>query len=144
MDKLTNTIYTEIKRQYKSVRRFALNIGIPQTTLASALKNGIGGTSYDTVVKICEALNIKLVNYENPIKIDDDTLIFLKKYNALDDYGIHTIQTVLEMEYSRCINENLTPASAATYSGRNFTSNGESVSDIEVHELLRDINSQES
>lgn len=115
MDKLTNTVYTEIKRQYKSVRRFALSIGIPQTTLASALKNGIGGTSYDTVVKICEALNIKLINYKNPIKIDSNILMFLEKYNTLDDYGVHTIQTVLDMEYDRCQRHNLPPAASAPF-----------------------------
>ena len=116
MDKLTSTVYTEIKRQYKSVRRFALSIGIPQTTLASALKNGIGGTSYDTVVKICEALNIKLINYENPVKIDSDILTFLEKYNHLDDYGAHTVQTVMDMEYSRCRKGNLAPATS--YNGK--------------------------
>ena len=73
MDVLTDLISTEIKRQYKSVRKFSQAIDIPQTTLASAIKNGVSGTAYETIVKICKALNIQLINYKFPIlrKIDN-------------------------------------------------------------------------
>ena len=44
MDKLTNIVRDEISRQYKSVRQFAFAVGIPLSTINSALNNGIGGS----------------------------------------------------------------------------------------------------
>ena len=37
MDKLTNIVRDEISRQYKSVRQFAFAVGIPLSTINSAL-----------------------------------------------------------------------------------------------------------
>lgn len=102
MDVLTEMIASEIKAQYKSVRRFSQKIGIPQTTIASALKNGVSGTAYETIVRMCKALKIELVNYEFPFHIDDNALKMLDIYNHLDDKGKHTVHTVLKMEYERC------------------------------------------
>lgn len=102
MEKLTELISNEIKKQYKSVRKFALHMNIPQTTLFSILKNGIGGTAYETVVKICSELGIVLVNYESAVKIDGDILAIIQKYNFLDELGAHTVNAVLNAEYERC------------------------------------------
>ena len=102
MDPLTVLIKQEIKKQYKSVRQFTASMDIPYTTIASALKNGVGGTAYDTVIKICKTLNIQLVNYRNPVLVNQDALGVLTRYNSLDAQGAHTVRTVLEMEASRC------------------------------------------
>ena len=59
VDSITKLIKTEIKRQYKSVRKFSEESGIPYSTLSNALSKGIGGTSYDTVIRICKLLNLK-------------------------------------------------------------------------------------
>lgn len=59
MDNLTKIVRTEITRQYKSVRQFAFAVDIPLSTINSALHNGIGGSSFDTVVHICKTLGIK-------------------------------------------------------------------------------------
>ena len=104
MENLTDLIASEIKRQYHSVRKFALHMNIPQTTLFSILKNGIGGTAYETVVKICSELNIELVNHASAVKMDENTLSVIQKYNFLDDIGIYTINAVLDAEYERCQN----------------------------------------
>ena len=105
MDVLTNLISTEIKKQYKSVRKFSMTVGIAQTTIVSALKNGVGGTSFSTVMKICEALNIKMVTYSTPFLIDSNWDSLLNLYNSLDDKGRHTVDVVLNMEYQRCSSE---------------------------------------
>ena len=102
LENLTELIANEIKRQYRSVRKFALHMNIPQTTLFSILKNGIGGTAYDTVVKICNELNIELVNHASAVKMDDNILALIQKYNFLDDVGIHTVNAVLDAEHTRC------------------------------------------
>ena len=117
MDVLTNMISTEIKRQYKSVRRFSQAVNIPQTTLASTLKNGVSGTAYETVVKICKALDIQLVNYQFPIHVDDNAIKMLDIYNKLDDNGRHVIHTLLKMEYER-YSSGLSDYDIASFSGR--------------------------
>lgn len=102
---LTNLIVDEVKKQYRSVRRFAMHLEIPQTTVASALKNGVGGTAYTTVVRMCEELNIKLVNYDTPIPMDEKTISMIEKYHSLDEKGRHCIDVLVKMEYDRCKEE---------------------------------------
>ena len=102
MDILTETIKTEIKRQFKTVRSFSQQIGIPQTTISSILKNGVGGTGYDTIVKICKELNVQLVNYDFPIHIDENTIKMIDVYNKLDERGKHSVRAILKVENERC------------------------------------------
>ena len=104
MDSITNLIKTEIKRQYKSVRQFSEKSGIPYSTLSNALSKGIGGTSYDTVIKICNLLNLKHI-------YDADLTIFNEQFydicqmlSELDEQGVHTVKTVLTIEHNRCAN----------------------------------------
>ena len=104
-DYLTELIVDEVKKQYRSVRRFAMHLGIPQTTVASALKNGVGGTANTTVVQMCKELNIKLVNYDTPLPMDDKTVTMIEKYHSLDEKGRHCIDTLVKMEYERCKEE---------------------------------------
>ena len=101
MNELTQIISEEIKKQYKSVRKFAEEMGIAQTTIVSALKNGIGGTAYDTVVKICEKLNIELVNYSSHIVMTNDVIDLINMYNALDEKGAHAVTAFAAMEFNR-------------------------------------------
>lgn len=117
MDVLTKMISSEIKKQYKSVRKFSQTINIPQTTLASALKNGVSGTAYETIIKICKALDIQLVNYQFPLHVDENALKLLDIYNNLDDKGRHAVHTVLKMEYERKI-ANLSDYEIASFSGK--------------------------
>ncbi len=104
MDVLTQMIKTEIKNQFKTVRNFSQQIGIPQTTISSILKNGVGGTGYETIIKICRTLNIQLVNYEMPIHIDETAIKIINAYNALDEKGKHTVKAIIMVESERCKN----------------------------------------
>ena len=94
MDNLTKIVRTEITRQYKSVRQFAFAVDIPLSTINSALHNGIGGSSFDTVVHICKTLGIKALSDDSAFYLTDDT--------QLDSYGRHTVATVLKVEADRC------------------------------------------
>lgn len=105
MDELTQLIKKNIKLKYSSTRRFSEELGIPQTTIVSAIKNGISGTSFTTVCRMCRALDIKLVDGVYPVVITDNTKQLLKKLSQLDNKGLHTVSTVLEMEYNRCKNK---------------------------------------
>ena len=109
VDSITLLIKSEIKRQYKSVRKFSEESGIPYSTLSNALSKGIGGTSYDTVIKICNLLNLEQA-------YDADLTIFNEQFHeictmlaALDERGVHTVKTILSMEYNRCTNDNPSP-----------------------------------
>ncbi len=102
MDSITALIKNEIKAQYKSVRKFSEESGIPYSTLSNALSKGVGGTSYDTVVKICQLLNIKQ-SYDNDIVLFNNKFHDIyTKLTALDDQGLHTVCAVLNVEYARC------------------------------------------
>lgn len=102
MDSITNLIKTEIKRQYKSVRQFSEKSGIPYSTLSNALSKGIGGTSYDTVIKICNLLNLKHI-YDADLTIFNEQFYDIcKMLSELDEQGVHTVKTVLTIEHNRC------------------------------------------
>ena len=99
MDNLTRIVKTEISRQYKSVRQFAFAVNIPLSTINSALHNGIGGSSFDTVVQICQTLGIKAISSDASFYLTEDTQQLLDQYAQLDDYGRHTIASVMKVEY---------------------------------------------
>ena len=102
MDNLTKIVRTEISRQYKSVRQFSFAVDIPLSTINSALHNGIGGSSFDTVVQIWKTLGIKALSDDNSFYLTDETQELLEQYDKLDDYGRHTIAAVMKVEYDRC------------------------------------------
>ena len=102
MDSITELIKTEVKKQYKSVRQFSEKSGIPYSTLSNAFSKGIGGTSYDTVLKICKMLNLKQV-YDADLTIFNDKFFEVcSMLSELDEQGVHTVKTVLTVEYNRC------------------------------------------
>ena len=102
MDNLTKIIREEIKRQYRSVRQFAFAVGVPLSTVNSALHNGVGGSSFDTVLRLCDALGIKALGNDAAFYLTDDTEKLLTQYARLDDYGRHTVSAILQVEYNRC------------------------------------------
>ena len=55
----------EILKQYKSVRQFAMEMGIPYSTLVTALDRGIDGMAYGTVIRICGKLGLNPVDFSS-------------------------------------------------------------------------------
>ena len=53
-DRLRNLILDK----YLSLRQFSIEADIPYSSLMTLLTRGVGGASFDTVVKICNALEI--------------------------------------------------------------------------------------
>ena len=102
MDNLTKIVRAEISRQYRSVRQFAFAADVPLSTINSSLHHGIGGSSYDTVRHICKVLGIKAVSDDASFYLTEDTEELLTLYAQLDDYGRHTVATVLKVEAERC------------------------------------------
>ena len=102
MDNLTKLVRDGITRQYRSVRQFAFAVDIPLSTINSALHNGVGGSSFDTVMRLCKILGIKAMSDDAALYLTDDTEKLLTQYAKLDDYGRHTISSVMQVEYDRC------------------------------------------
>ena len=102
MDRITKLIKSEIKKQYKNVRQFSEKSGIPYSTLSNALSKGIGGTSYETVIKICKLLNLKQASDGEFTVYTDQFYEMCSKLSELDDKALHTVNTVLNVEYDRC------------------------------------------
>ena len=92
MDNLTTIVRDEISRQYRSVRQFAFAVGVPLSTINSALHNGVGGSSFDTVMQICKTLGIKAMADDAAFYLTDDTEQLLT----------HTVASVMQVEYERC------------------------------------------
>ena len=57
---IENQLRELILLKYGSLREFTFNIGLPYSTLSTILKNGIMTANISNVVKICDALNIKI------------------------------------------------------------------------------------
>ena len=60
-----NMLKKEILHQYKSVRQFALEMGIPYSTLVTALDRGIEGMAYGTVIRMCDKLSLNPVDFSS-------------------------------------------------------------------------------
>jgi hypothetical protein len=55
----------EILKHYRSVRKFALEMDIPYSTLVTALERGIEGMAYGTVIRMCDKLSLNPVNFSS-------------------------------------------------------------------------------
>jgi hypothetical protein len=86
-EKLKNAILEE----YKSIREFSKAVDIPNSTIVSAIDNGVGGMAADKVIKMCEILNLDVKTFDK-IPVSKDMLtcqenILLSIFNKLNDIG---------------------------------------------------------
>lgn len=144
MDELTRLVKETIKGKYINIRRFSDEVGIPQTTIISSIKHGVGGTAFNTVMRMCKALNIKLYNGIYPMLISDAVYDILRKMVMLDEKGIHAVKTVVELEYLRTKAEQEHIAVAESFSIDDITyqqlNQPETPSINELSSLLKAIN----
>ena len=108
MDNITQLIRAEIKRQYKSVLKFSEKSGIPYSTLSNALSKGINGTSYETVIKIYNLLNLKQAYGVDLTVFNEHCYEICTMLTALDEQAVHTLKTILRVEYERCTKGGMT------------------------------------
>lgn len=92
MDK-TKKLKNIILDRYGSIREFSKIVGIPSTTLTTALDKGIGGMAVDRVIKICEVLDIDVKTFEplnlkyKEVKLSKNADEILENYNKLNKLG---------------------------------------------------------
>ena len=101
MDELTKLIKTEIKKQFRSVRQFSMYIGVPQSTIVTALQKGIGGTSFETIMHICDVLDIKPVIGDKMVFLDGEKRELLERYSRLDAQGKKAVRALTAVELLR-------------------------------------------
>ncbi len=133
MDSITVLIKNEIKAQYKSLSKFSEASGIPYSTLSNALAKGVGGTSYDTVVKICQLLNIKQSCDSDILLFNSEFYDIYQKLTKLDDQGVHTVQTVLNVEYNRCVGAD--NSSIKAFNGIGFAIDSKNIKKVHKDDL---------
>ena len=102
---MTEEIKNGIKAHYQSLRKFAEESDIPYSTLTNCLSKGISGTAYSTVAKICNMLDIKQETDTDLETFDEKYDDLYRKLTALDKMGIHTVETILDVETTRCERE---------------------------------------
>lgn len=94
-----------------TLEEVAKQLSISKPTLQRYESGVISNIPSDKIEKLAEILNTTpaiLMGWD--VEIDNDTGIvltneeklLLKKYNALDDMGKHTVQSILTLEYNRC------------------------------------------
>ncbi len=147
MDELTQLIKRNIKLKYSSTRRFSEELGIPQTTIVSSLKNGVSGTAFTTVVKMCKALDIRMINGVYPVVVSEASEQLLDKMSQLDEKGIHAVKTMIELEYLRCKDEEENIAFAESLAKQNITyqqlNQTDAPTNTELSSLLKALNDAE-
>lgn len=102
MDSITTLIKSEIKKQYGSLWKFSQSSGIPYSTITSMINRGLNGTAYGLVMRVCKLLNIKQVYDSDLILFNEEFYDIYTKLTQLDDMGVHTVTSVLNVEYQRC------------------------------------------
>ncbi len=90
-----------IKEKYKSIREFSRETGIPNSTLNSMFKKGIGGTGIDTVMAVCHALGITpddLIDdhYKAVLLKSDEDKSLLSDFHKLNRKGREAAQAAVK------------------------------------------------
>lgn len=135
MDSITELIKHEIKTQYGSVQRFSQASGIPYSTLANAMNRGVGSTSYETVTKMCTVLKIRQMYDDELVLFNQAFYDVYKKLIQLDEIGIHTVSSVLNVEYQRCTEEYKQKANG--YNGIGFVRKAIDVDEDKLRVLVK-------
>jgi hypothetical protein len=114
-EKLKNIILS----RYGSIREFSKIVGIPSTTLTSALDRDIGGMAVDRVIKICDVLDLNVKTFE-PLDTHSKESILSKEesmilfnFNKLNDLGkneankrVAELTEIAKYSYTHEINHN--------------------------------------
>ncbi len=138
MDRITELIKNEIKLQYKSLSKFSEASGIPYSTLSYMMTKGVGSTSYETVVRICDLLHIRQAYDEGVMLLSQNLHDVYSKLLKLDDTGIHTVCAVLNAEYARCT-EQQDNTSAKGYNGIGYAACAQALDEERIKQLVEKV-----
>lgn len=92
-----DTLMQLIRLKYRSLHNFSVESDIPNSTLNSMFKKGLGGTSFDTVLKVCSILDCdiySLTDKNREISAEDRSLF--SKYLTLNENSKELVKMVVE------------------------------------------------
>ncbi|SFC99385.1 helix-turn-helix domain-containing protein [Clostridium uliginosum] len=101
-----------------TLEELSKKLGVSKPTLQRYESGVISNIPSDKIERLAEILETTpsyLMGWEESkkeIKLITEEAKLLNKYNNLDDKGKHTINTVLDMEYNRCVKSYLMPVAA--------------------------------
>ena len=96
------TLMQIIKLKYRSLRNFSIESGIPNSTLNSMFKKGIGGTSFDTVLKVCSLLGVDVYSLSGSApQMSAEDRHFFSRYLEMDDESKELVTIITEHQLSR-------------------------------------------
>lgn len=78
-----NYVKQRIRQKGCSLKAFAKEIQMPYTTLLSILKNGLGGSAVDNVVKICQGLHISVEQLQSVLDASCPEPVYLSIHETL-------------------------------------------------------------
>ncbi|MCH5207582.1 MAG: hypothetical protein J1F04_01750 [Oscillospiraceae bacterium] len=99
-----------ILKRFKSVRAFAMAIGVPQSTINNIFTRGIGGVGISTAIPMCRALNIdvdaladgEIKSKDMVILLSSDEERLLNAYRGFNDEGkekvLDTISDMIQLD----------------------------------------------
>ena len=94
-----------IKESGYSIRSFALKCGIPESTLYTILKNGVGRASVNNVVLVCQNLGIR-VEYLNQMAEQDKQSVSYEQMEILIARNGRKLTTEERMHLIKLLSEN--------------------------------------
>lgn len=92
-----------IKKKYRSLHNFSIVSGIPNSTLNSMLKKGLGGTAVDTVARVCSVLGCDLtavLEKEGRVVASAEDLAFFSDYLNLAPSSQELVRLVTDHQLS--------------------------------------------
>ena len=102
----------EIRKEKKiSIDDLCARSGVPKGTLSKITAGITTNPTLDTVQAIARALGCRLDDFdEKPLlsektlfNLSTDEMTHIKKYRTLDEYGKEAVDSVLYVEYKRCM-----------------------------------------
>lgn len=91
-------------------------LGVKEATVQRYESGAIKTIKHEVVVKLAEILKCDpayLMGWQNePTKKISQLDEMIRKYNVLDERGKHTVRTVLNVEYDRCMKQRMEPVAA--------------------------------
>lgn len=97
-----------IKTQYRSIREFALSIGMRQQTVDGILKRGIANANVSSMICICRHLGISLdalvdgkIVSASPVqsRLSVREEMVIKKFRAISDTEKQMVESMMDIAY---------------------------------------------
>lgn len=101
-------IYNLRNQKGMTLEELGIKVGVGKSTVRKWENGIIANMKRDKIAKVAEALETTpayLMGWEDHLEykpVSKQEQAHLNKYRLIDDKGKHTVDTVLEMEYTRC------------------------------------------